>query len=489
MIVKADKSQFENYLSDAANINGDCDKVYFPETKEDVIQIFKEANNKNEKVTISASRTGLTGGSIPENGALISTEKLNKILSVDLVDKNVIVEPGVLLSDLQQFVESKRLFYPPDPTEINSSIGGNVSTNASGARTFKYGSTRDYVEEIELILPTGKELNIKRGEYFFDEYKFSISLENSQIEITLPNYEMPKVKHAAGYFAKNNMDLIDLFIGAEGTLGLITKIKLKLIDLPVQILSMIVFFEAEENSFSFIDEIKQKCKDEKSKINLREIEFFDCNTLNVLKSDYPNIPENSKSAVWIEQEIEGNEDEILEEIISLIVANKGNEDKIWFAIDEKDRDELRQFRHAIALKVNDIISARGLKKVGTDNAVPDQKFSEFYYFTCNLIKQNDLDYVVYGHIGNSHLHFNMLPKTSEELKLSRELYGKICEFSVKLGGTISAEHGIGKFKREYLLAMFGENNILQMAKLKKTIDPNMILNINNIFEEKYLSMI
>ncbi len=489
MIVKLDKSQFENYLSDAANIKGDCEKVFFPETKEEVIQILKDANNKREKVTISASRTGLTGGSIPENGILISAEKMNKILSLDLKNKFVIVEPGVLLSDLQKFVESKKLFYPPDPTEINSSIGGNVATNASGAKTFKYGSTRNYVEEIELILPTGEELNIKKGENFFNEYKVSIQALNSQIDITLPDYEMPKVKHAAGYFAKKNMDLIDLFIGAEGTLGFISKIKLKLIDLPKQILSMIVFFESEENSFEFVDEIKERCKLKDSKIDLREIEFFDVNTLNLLKNDYPKIPENSKSAVWIEQEINGNEDEILNEIISVIISNNGNEDKIWFAIDEKDRNELREFRHAIALKVNDIISKRGLKKVGTDNAVPDEKFIEFYNFTCKIIKQNNLDYVVYGHIGNSHLHFNILPKTEEELDLSRKLYGEICAYSVKLGGTISAEHGIGKFKRNYLIAMFGEENILKMARVKKTLDPNIILNINNIFDEKYLKMI
>ncbi|MCB9249829.1 MAG: hypothetical protein H6613_15400 [Ignavibacteriales bacterium] len=114
---------------------------------------------------------------------------------------------------------------------------------------------------------------------------------------------------------------------------------------------------------------------------------------------------------------------------------------------------------------------------------------EFYKFTCSLIKQNNLDYVVYGHIGNSHLHFNMLPKTEEELKLSRKLYGEICSFSTNLGGTISAEHGIGKFKRQYLLEMFGEENILQMAKVKRTLDPNMILNLNNMFDQKYLQMV
>jgi len=490
MIVKIDKSEFENYLCDAANIKGNCEKVFFPENKSEIVEILKNANEQKLQVTVSSARTGLTGGSVPESGILISLEKLNKIISLDEENKFIIVEPGVLLSDLQKLVESKNLFYPPDPTETNSSIGGNVATNASGARTFKYGSTRNFVEELEIILPNGEEINLKRGENFVNEFCGIIyTNENKMIEVPIPNYEMPNVKHAAGYFAHKNMDLIDLFIGSEGTLGIITSIKLKLIDLPKQILSMIIFFESDENTFSFVSEIKQKSFDYNYKIKLREIEFLDEFSLKLLKGDFANISENSKSAIWIEQELNNDEDEALEEITELITKYDGNLENIWFAIDENERNKMKLFRHSIALKVNDIISQRGLKKVGTDNAVPDDKFIEFYKYTCNLIKNNNLEYVVYGHLGNSHLHFNMLPKTIKELELCRNLYRDICNYSVKLGGTISAEHGIGKYKRDFLLDMFGEVNILQMAKLKKTLDSNLILNLNNMFDKKFLTQV
>ncbi|MBK8944841.1 MAG: FAD-binding oxidoreductase [Ignavibacteriae bacterium] len=490
MIVKTDKSEFENYLCDASNIKGICEKVYFPENKNEIVEILKFANKEKIKVTVSAARTGLTGGSVPENGILISLEKLNKIILFDEKNKFIIVEPGILLSELQKIVESKNLFYPPDPTETNSSIGGNVATNASGARTFKYGSTRNFVEELGIILPNGEEITLKRGENISENYLGKIiTNENHKIEIAIPEYEMPKVKHAAGYYTKKNMDLIDLFIGSEGTLGIITSIKLKLIDLPKQILSMIIFFDSEVNSFSFLGEIKEKCKNANSLIDVREIEFFDENSLKLLIDEFPNIPENSKSAIWIEQELENNEDEVLDEITEIITKYDGNLENIWFAIDGNERNKMKLFRHSIALKVNDIISQRGLKKVGTDNAVPDDKFYEFYKYTCGLIKENNLDYVVYGHIGNSHLHFNMLPKSKNELDLSRKLYGEICKFSTILGGTISAEHGIGKYKRDFLLNMFGEENILKMANLKKSLDPNLILNTNNIFDEKYFTKI
>ena len=301
---------------------------------------------------------------------------------------------------------------------------------------------------------------------------------------------MPEVKHAAGYFSKPNMDLIDLFIGSEGTLGIITEIGLKLINLPANILSMIIFFDNEENLFSFVNSAKMKSKSKSEILDLREIEFFDKYSLRQLKPDFPNIMDNAQGAVWIEQEYkEEDEEALLNEIDELVLQFKGDAENLWFALNEKERGELKNFRHQLPLKVNDIISSRNLIKVGTDTAVPDQRFVEFYTFTTNLFESNDIEYVVYGHIGNSHLHFNMLPKTREELKFCRELYAQICTKSLELGGTISAEHGIGKLKTKYLLEMFGEKNILQMARIKKSLDPNKILNVGNIFDQKYLEMV
>jgi D-lactate dehydrogenase (cytochrome) len=489
MIKKADKSDIQSYLTDAANISGNCDYVLFPENTAELCEILKETNNNKKKVTISAGRTGLTGGCVPNEGILVSLEKLNKIISIDTEAQNAIVEPGVFLSDFQTEVENNNLFYPPDPTETNATIGGTVATNASGARTFKYGATRNFVEELEIILPTGEITTLTRGKQKTNKYNGTINLESGKIIFDIPNYKMPKVKHAAGYYCEKNMDLIDLFIGAEGTLGIISKAKLKLLKKPNDIFSIIIFFENENDIFSFVQEIKSKSANNSSKIDLREIEFFDEHSLNLLRKEFSNIPENSKGAIWIEQEhTPDDEDEIIEEITKTILTNNGNEENIWFAMNEKERNELKYFRHSLPLAVNEIISGRNLQKVGTDTAVPDSKLIEFFNYTKKLIMENHLQYVVYGHIGNSHLHFNMLPKNQEEFILAKQLYGKICAKSVEFGGTISAEHGIGKLKRNYLLEMFGKENIQQMAKLKKVFDPNMILNIGNIFDKDFLEI-
>jgi D-lactate dehydrogenase (cytochrome) len=491
MIIKTNKSDFESYIIDAANIKGNCEAVYFPESEDEICQLLKEFNLTKQKVTISAGRTGLNSGSVPQDGVLISLEKLNKIISIDVKNKYVTVQPGVILEDLQNEVNKLKLFYPPDPTETNCTIGGTVANNSSGARTFKYGSTRNFVEEIVVILPTGEKLRIKRGNQFIENFKTDISLvDGTKLQIIAPDYKMPKVKHAAGYYVEADMDLIDLFIGSEGTLGVITEIKLNLIDVPENVLSMLIFFNEENNLFSFISEIRHRSNRENDIIALREIEFFDKNSLQLLSEDYQNIPVTSKGAIWIEQEINPqNEEKILTEIESLINGHNGDIENIWFAINENERNKLKVFRHALPLKVNDIISARGLIKVGTDTAVPDENFEEFYNYTVELIEDNNLNFVAYGHIGNFHLHFNLLPRNDSELKLCREIYGKICKKSVELNGTISAEHGIGKLKINYLVEMFGEENIIKMAKLKKSLDPNMILNVGNIFDEKYLKMI
>ena len=490
MIKKSDKSDIQSYLKDAANISGECDSVLFPESTSEICNILENANRNQQFVTISAGRTGLTGGCVPDRGILVSLERLNKIISIDKETQTAIVESGVFLSEFQTEVENKNLFYPPDPTETNATLGGTVATNASGARTFKYGATRNYVQELEIVLPTGKLFSVKRNSNLTDEFKGKITLNNTDVNFSIPNYTMPNVKHAAGYFSKKNMDIIDLFIGAEGTLGVITKIKLKLLKLSKNVFSLIIFFENENDIFSFVKDIKAKSKNDNSKIDLREIEFFDEKSLNLLKNEFSNIPANSKGAIWIEQEYKPeNENEIIEEITEVISINNGSEDNIWFAMNEKERNELKHFRHSLPLAVNEMISGRNLQKVGTDTAVPDTRFLEFFNYTKNLIQNNQLQYVVYGHIGNSHLHFNMLPKNQEEFLLAKELYGKICAKSVELGGTISAEHGIGKLKREYLLEMFGEENIKQMAKLKKSFDPNMILNIGNIFDKRFLEIV
>ncbi|MBI1936871.1 MAG: FAD-binding oxidoreductase [Ignavibacteriales bacterium] len=496
MIIKTSADEIQNFLSDASNYSGFCDAVYFPENEKDIASILKLCNEKKIKVTAAGNGTGLTGSRVPEGGVVISLERMNKILELNKKEKYVIVQPGVILKDLQDFVEQQKLFYPPDPTERNCFIGATAATNSSGARTFKYGATRNYILALRIVSADGQTFEISREKFKASGYEAMMTTESGNIiSFELPRYKMPDTKNAAGYYCKENMDLIDLFIGSEGTLGIITELKLKLLDLPEDILSCVVFFNDENNALDFVDEARRLSEiffnpeDESSsaKINARGLEFFDKYSLDFLRKDYPNIPAHAESAVWFEQELTNDNDSLVDDWMHLIKKFNGSEEDSWIAIDRNEQEKFKDFRHAISWKVNEFITQHGLKKVGTDAAVPHNFFKRFYFECKRKVEDAKLDYVVYGHFGNAHMHLNMLPKNQNEYDIAKKIYAEICEDAVQYNGTISAEHGVGKSKRDYLLKMYGEETIKEMARLKLVFDPNAILGIGNIFDERYLA--
>lgn len=495
MIIKTDISEIQNYLVDAANYKGTCKAVYFPDSSEEIVEIIKKAIEEKVKVTVSGNGTGLTGGRVPEGGIVISTEKMNKILEINEEEKFAVVQPGVLLSDFQKEISKLNLYYPPDPTEQECFIGATVATNASGSKTFKYGSTRKFVLELEIILPNGEKIFLKRGDVKASNGLLKLITESGkEMLLELPNYKMPDTKHAAGYFVQNDMDAIDLFIGAEGTLGIITKIKLRLLDKPQNILSSVIFFSEEKDALNFIAEAREISFNNRKSLNNEldalALEFFDKNALEFLSADYPNIPPSSQAAVWFEQEFtRENEEKLFEQWTELIEKHNADYESAWFAANQKDRANFGEFRHAVSWKVNEYIAQKNILKVGTDVAVPSMNFNELYFYSKSIVEESGLHYLSYGHFGDCHLHLNMLPRNNEEYKTAKNLYKQICAKAIELDGTISAEHGIGKLKREYLLMMFGEEGVQQMAKLKKQIDPNLILNIGNIIDPVFYEKI
>jgi D-lactate dehydrogenase (cytochrome) len=529
MIIKENADEIENYLSDASNYKGYCDKVFIPENDEEIASIIKECNKNHTRVTITGNGTGLTGAKVPEGGILISTEKLNKIISIDTVEKKATVQAGVLLAYLQDETEKLNLLYPPDPTERNCFVGSTIATNSSGARTYKYGPTRAYVNRLRIILPDGELLILKRGECIANGYELNFSSESGKnYSLKIPEIKMPSTKNAAGYYCKADMDAVDLFIGSEGTLGIITEAELKLIDLPGEILSAVLFFNSEDDAFKFLEAVKIN-----RNVQPRSLEFFDKFALEFLKKSFSKIPDSAQAAIWFEQEINNvnthssshdsnnpacinisspsqtqngkadtpsstiNEPStdapskigIEAEWFNFLDQSNADIDNSWFAFDEKNLEEFKDFRHAISWKVNEFITQHGFRKVGTDTAVPDNYFHEFYSFAKNLVEKQNINYVAYGHFGNSHLHLNMLPENEEQFIKAKSLYYEICKEAVRLGGTVSAEHGIGKMKREYFKLMYSQDEILQMARLKKSLDPNLILGIGNIFDENIFKMI
>lgn len=489
MIVKTEKDEIQQYLRDQANLIGDCDKVFIVENAVEVSEILIEANLLKVPVTVCGNHTSLTGASLPSSGWVISTEKLDRIIEINKEGLFVDLEPGVTLKDLQFALRAANLFFPPDPTEDSCFVGGMISTNASGARSFKYGAVRGFVEQLDVILPQGQAVLLKRADTISGRhFVFNIN-ERDFIEFEIPeSYILPEVKNNVGYYLKPKMQPIDLFIGAEGTLGVITKIRLKLLPLPANSISLVTFFDNVNTSFDFLNKVRElsreKIGENEVKIAARVIEFYDQRSLDLLRTKFADIPADAKAAYWIEQECSNDQEynTLLDLWDDLLNSFIGKSENIWFGADERDKFKIVGMRHYLPLMINDLIASKGIKKLGTDIAVPDDKFKDFYNKAIMKVEAGEIDYVAFGHFGNSHLHLNMLPSNPSQAIVGKKIYDHLCLEAIKINGTFSAEHGMGKLKKQYLISMFGDLNVQFMKSVKRHFDPNRILGKDNLFE-------
>ncbi|MFA5511147.1 MAG: FAD-binding oxidoreductase [Candidatus Kapaibacterium sp.] len=487
--IKSDPDVIHPYTYDSSNYQGFAEQLFIPEDYSELIKFVKSAYDSGKQITVSGAGTGIAGGRVPEGGAVISTEKFKDLFLLN--SNSVRIGAAVTLNELDNFLKDHNLFLPPNPTEINASIGGNVSTNASGARTFKYGAIRNYVNRLKIILSNGDQLNIGRGEIFAENNILKlVSLEGNEYKIQLPNYIMPAVKNASGYYTGSNIDAIDLFIGSEGTLGIVTEIELTVQTKPENILGGIVFFDDNDNLFNFIVDLRDQSKilnktdiELNNEITARLIEYFDKNSLILLRNKYPEIPESAIGAVWFEQEYSKQfEDILMDRWYDYINLHTQLGDETWFALTEKEHLKLKEFRHELPLQVYENLSNNSQRKVGLDTAVPDKDFRTLFNFYLDKFPQTGLDYVVFGHIGNSHLHANIFCKNDDEFKLAKEVYDEGIQVSLGLQGTVSAEHGIGKLKKPYLIKMYGAKAVEEMKNVKQVLDDKLILNIGTMFD-------
>jgi D-lactate dehydrogenase (cytochrome) len=508
----------ENYCNDESRIiTGYAEAVCFPRSEEQIARILREADQKSIKVTISGAGTGITGSRVPQGGIVLSTERMTTLQGTNenvikyqengvqysvcittYIGSNeylAIAPPGIPLEILKKIIETRNLHYPPDPTETTALLGGTVATNASGARTFKYGSTRDYVRRLRIVLSNGDVLEIKRGQVFADdEGLFIITLLSEQtLVIKLPSYVMPNVKNAAGYYVEPRMDLIDLFIGSEGTLGVISEVEVRLTESPKVVIPIFASFEKEQDSLKFVRKLREAARS--GNINVLSIEFFDRNSVDLIRQKYPppKVPEKSQGLVFFEQEVPSQDEMVkfLEQTASLLERCKVSNTLTSTEPDWKR--ESKEMRHALPEQVNSFIRSHGGYKVATDIVVPDVALDTMMETYHKIGDELGIPYVIFGHIGDNHLHFNFLPRNKEELKAASKACTILLRKAVELGGTISGEHGVGKktyveneVRKPYLEIMYGREGLSSIAQIKRALDPNRILNVGNIVPMEYL---
>ena len=419
--------------------------VLKPSTVEEVSKIMAYCHENNLTITPSGARTGLSGGALPlYNGIALSMEKFNRILTIDEKNHQVITEPAVITQVLQDAVKEKGLFYPPDPASKGSCfIGGNVSENSGGPKAVKYGVTKDYVLNLEVVLPTG------------------------EIIWTGANV----LKNATGY------NLTQLIVGSEGTLAIITKIVLKLIPHPTQTLLMLVPFYNAEKACEAVAAIFQ------AGITPSGLEFMERDALTWTQSftkDFSiEVKENHAAHLLIE--VDGFDSEVLmkecEQIMT--VLEQFETDEILFAESEAQKDSLWSLRR----KVGEAVKSQSIYKE-EDTVVPRFELPKLLERTKAICKKYGLHSVCYGHAGDGNLHINIIKgelsdeKWNNELPIAiRELFTEV----VKLGGTLSGEHGIGLVQQSYMDIAFPEVSLNLMREIKRVFDPKNILNPGKIF--------
>ena len=496
MLIKTDPEIIRSYTEDESGLRGGfANTVYVPDNEREISEILRECSEKHIPVTISAGGTGVTGGRVPFGGASLSVERFNKLGDIRALGNGkavITAGAGVSIKEIKEKAKAAGWMYAPDPTEQGSFLGGNISTNASGSRGLKFGPTRNYVKRIKIVLATGDILDIERGKIFASRGgTLKIPLGNREIVLRLPSYKLPAIKNAAGYFNFPGMDLIDLFIGQEGTLGVITEADLLLIPKIQKMLTGIAFFPKEEKSWEFVLEIKrlsQATREEGAAgVDAMSLEYFDHGALELLREDYKDIPAGARSAIFFEQSIENGGDDVIIDGWAGALEKYGVQlSSVWFGTTEREEKLFRDFRHRLPEKVNEIVRRNKFPKTGTDLAVPDKYLKEMIKYYYNELKKSGIRYLIFGHIGESHMHANFLPDNEKDYAASRKIYLELAKKAVSLGGTVSAEHGIGKLKHIFLEAMVGMNGIKEMAELKKILDPAAILGRGNIFDEKLL---
>jgi D-lactate dehydrogenase (cytochrome) len=512
---------FPSMLMDESRMpGGHAERIFLPSSEYQLSEILRSSAERGNPVTVSAGRTGIVGGAVPQGGTLVSLEKYSRVLDIrwdgELRSWCVRVEPGLTLERLESILgdtsffrgnppgggknarsgsEPGRWVYPVDPTEKTAQIGGTVATNASGSRSLLFGPTRNRVTGLRVVLMDGSVLDLRRGRTFSgDGSPFLISQKGRTLAVPIPDYAWPSVKNSAGYFSQRPLDLMDLFIGSEGTLGVIGEVELTLSQKPENVFGGIAFFKSEPEAVRFVREVKLN-----REVRPSALEFFDSHGLQLIThgpsahpdgkpSGWPVIPDFSRAAVYFEQPCPQDRMDAFLAVYDRLLQECGSSmNDSWGAADDRDLGKMADFRHALPETVNSLIAARkrmhpALHKVSTDFAVPESGFDEMFAFYRSTLDAAGLEYVIFGHIGEFHLHVNILPGDEQELGSAKELVYGMARKSVSLGGTVSAEHGIGKLKKDFLALQYEPDAVDSMRNTKKALDPGCLLGRGTLFE-------
>jgi D-lactate dehydrogenase (cytochrome) len=504
------------FLEDAAHYpGGHASGVVFPRSAAEVAGILAGAV---AALPIGA-QSSLTGGATPMGELIVATSKLTRV--VEMSSSHVTVEAGLTVAAMQEHLAAAGGWFPPSPTFTGASAGGIVATNAAGAATFKYGSTRDWVDGLVVVLADGTVLDVRRGQHRASEGRFTLETASGRVIVPVPSYVMPAVaKRSAGYHAAPGMDLVDLFIGAEGTLGIVTEVTFRIVAPAPHTSFALVPCRSEREALAFVDRLRDASREtwrtsDPSGIDAAAIENMDRRSIAILREDgvdarnQVSLPAGTAVALLVQLELPpdatpaaaydqieralspGAPDTALTRFCRLL-DDLALLDVTELALpgDRRRIEQLVAIREGVPAGVNRRVGSAKrdldprIEKTAADMVVPVGHFAEMMEIYRRGFETRALDYAIWGHVSDGNVHPNVIPRSHDDVVRGKEAILEFGREAARLGGCPLAEHGVGRnpVKQALLRQLYGETGIEEMRAVKRALDPSWKLAPGVIFE-------
>ncbi len=514
-VIETSPDQVARFLEDAAHFpGGHARGVVFPQSEAEIASMLRQ----HSSVLPVGAQSSLTGGGTPAGELVVSFGHMNRVL--DIGSDRVHTEPGVSLAALQDRLDPYELFYPPAPTFAGATVGGTIATNAAGAATFKYGSTRAWVEGLTVMLSCGEVLDLTRGQVVaHPEGYFDIETSNRQVRVRVPGYRMPDVaKCSAGYHAVPGMDLVDLFVGSEGTLGIVTSATLKVVRRTSATSVAFVPLSSETDAFELAADLRLRAQHAWSShdpdgLDLPAIEYVDGRSLSLVPSRLLaaaglGLRDTDRAALFVQIELPSTTtaEQAFSHIASFeqnptpplaqfchLVARFDALDRTDIALpgDRRRAAQLVDIREAVPAAVNDLVGAAkrtmgsAIEKVAGDMIVPFDRLGAMVRAARASFERRNLDHAIWGHVSDGNLHPNVIPRSVDDVRAGKDAILELGREVALLGGCPLAEHGVGrsKVKQALLQQLYGGAGIEAMREVKRALDPEWKLAPGVLFPE------
>jgi D-lactate dehydrogenase (cytochrome) len=477
------------FSSDSSNLPGKARGLFRPASERECAAILRACHQAGLPLTLSGGRTNLTGSATPPDGVVLSTVKMMQPeVQVEAASRTVICPVGLLLEDLRRQVLAQSggsLMFSIDPTSrAEASIGGALACNASGFTPGETGAIRSRAAAVRFLLPDGWAVAARRGEYISRSGEFILDRAGALQPWPLPRYPRPAIKNAGGPYSAPDgiMDFIDLVVGSEGIFGLVTAATLTLAEKPAEYLDLFISMPREADAIRFLEATRARLGGDFSVVSA--FEYFGAHCRRYMLHEERFFHGADQVAVYVQEPLLGRtlEDRV-EFWVGLLEQARcpAAADKILMLDSDAQRALFLEARHSMPARAVEIVQQRGAYTIMTDTVVPPDRFPAFLEFTHGLLGREGLDYLSFGHLGDCHLHFTIVPERAQ-LERAAACYDAIVARSAELGGVYSGEHGTGKRKRRDFLSCYGPAAVAQVRRAKAAVDPRFLLNQGNVVE-------